>query len=107
MGEKGAKSAARTVAGMATMSRNSTTTDHRLGGSAEAAAAAAALSPVVGRRAPALLRGLLLLLLLFGLGADWDLPGRSKANLMGAAMAEFVAERIGCSRCIGCREVPF
>jgi len=57
-----AKSAAHTVAAMAMMSRNSTTTVHRLEGSAEAAAAvvaetakAVALS-LAGRLAPVLLR---------------------------------------------------
>jgi len=103
-----AKSAAHTVAGMVTKSRNSTTTVRRLGESAEAAAAvatAAALS-LAGRRVPVLLR-----VWVSGLEDDWDLPGRSKANLVGAAteefVAEFVAERIDHSRCIGCREVPF
>ncbi len=110
----GAKSAAHTVAVMATTNRNSTTTDHQLEGSAEGAVialvaetatvvAAAALSLVVGRRASVLLRGLPLA----ELEDDWDLPGRSKANLVEAAKeefaAEFVAARIGCSICIGCR----
>lgn len=105
----GAKSAARTVAGMVTMIRNSTTTDHRLEGSAEAGTAAvaetvaAAALSLVGRQVPVLLREWLLL----GLEDGWDLPGRSKANLVVAAKEEVAAERIDCSRCIGCREVPF
>jgi len=103
-----AKSAARIVVAMVTMSRNSTTTVHRLGGSAEAGTAAAAeiatavALSLAGRPEPVLLQVWLL-----GLEDDWDLPGRSKANLGVAAEEEFVAEQIVHSRCIGCREVPF
>ena len=107
-----AKNAAHIVAGMATMSRNSTTRVHQLAGSAEAGTAAvaetaaAAAFLLAGRRGPVLLREWLL-----GLEDGWDQPGRSKAYLVEAAMEEFVAEsaaeRIGRSRCIGCREVPF
>jgi hypothetical protein len=107
----GAKSVAHiVVAGMVTMSRNSTTTVHPLGESAEAGTAAetatAAAPSLVGQRVPVPLRVWVL-----GLEDGWDLPGRSKANLVEAAkeesVAEFVAERIDHSICIGCREVPF
>jgi len=114
-----AKSVAHIVAGMATTNPNSTTRDHQPEGSAEEAAtagvaaiaaetAAAAALSLAGRPARALLR----VSLLVGLEDDWDLPGMSKAYLVEAATGEFVAEsaaaeRIGRSRCIGCREVPF
>ena len=110
MGGMDEKSAAHTVAGMVTTSRNSTTTVHLLVGSAEAAVAAvvaetattAAALSLAERRVPVLLQVWVL-----GLGDDWDRPGRSKANLVEAAKEEFVAEGIDCLRCIGCREVPF
>lgn len=119
MGGKDAKSAAHIVAGMATMNRNSTTRDHRLAGSAEAAAvaetapvaaaAAAAFSLLAGRRGP--VRVLLRVWPLVVPGDDWVQPGMLKAYLVVAATEEFVAacawERIGRSRCIGCRQVPF
>ena len=117
-----AKNVAHIVAGMATMSRNSTTRVHRLAESAEeagtaavaamvaeTAAVAAAALLLAGRRVPVLLLPREWLLL--GLEDGWDQPGRSKAYLVEAATEEFVAEsaaeRIGRSRCIGCREVPF
>ena len=114
MGGKDAKSVAHIVAGMATKSRNSTTRVHQLAGSAEeaavaemapvVAAAAAALSLLAGRRVPGqvLLRGWPLVVL----ADDWVQPGRSKAYLVEGAMGVFV-ERIGHSRCIGCRQVLF
>jgi len=105
-----AKNAAHIVAGMVTMSRNSTTRVHQLAESAEeaetAAVAETAALLLAGRWGPVVPREWLLL----GLEDGWDQPGRSIAYLVEAATEEFVAESaadIGHSRCIGCRQVPF
>ena len=95
-----AKNAAHIVAGMATMSRNSTTRVHLLAGSAEEAGtaavaaivaetAAAAALLLAGRRGPVLPPREWPLL---GLEDGWDQPGRSIAYLVEAATEEFVAE---------------